>query len=285
MVNEQIFGHKNIAARFKGFNKEMRDIWEAYNLINFYLPILHNSVKKGKISPLKFAPLFSNKEKSIKVDDTLGAFSHLHSKSNPRNSFIEAVIAFEDFISFVASTVYSDFPHKLLSQAETNGGDSIERRNKLLRTILDSNDRDEIIEKIIEEKSRAIFYGNFSDFFIKDKAKLEFGDYFRGGFKHIIEDHLVEITARRNIIIHNNGRVDRKYLRETKKSPFSLGAKVKITNEYLKYAILTLQGIAANTGAQIIEKIYKSPVRGKLKKLETITIITWGTNHRIEQDG
>jgi hypothetical protein len=265
MSSKHIPGYKKIATRFKGFNKEMRDIWETFNLINFYLPVLHNSVKNASIPPLSFSPLLSTTKKTIKIDDTLGAFAHLRLRSNPRNSFVEAVIVFEDFLSFLFQTVYKDFPGKLLSKKGENNLESLERKSKLMNTILNSNDKDEIVEKIIEEKARSIFYGNIALFFLKDTAKLEYKDYFKGPLKVVIENDLAEIMARRNIVVHNNGRVDRKYIRESSNKTIKLGTMVKISEDYIKHTITTLQGIASHAGGRVIEKIYKKPVLGKIK--------------------
>ena len=230
----------------------------------FYIPKLHNLVKRKNLPPLSFAPLFSEIQKTIKIDDTLGAFSSLRLKSSPRSSLVESVITFEDFLSYIIYTVYSDYPGKLLSVDEGNQIESSDRKSKLLNTIIHSENKEEIIDKLIEEKSRSIFYGNIVDFFIKDRAKLEFRDHFKVELSDPIKKNLAEILARRNIIVHNNGRIDRKYIRETNSSE-PLGKKIKIDEQYLKYSIITLQGIAAHAGGQVIKSIYKKPILGKIK--------------------
>ncbi len=48
--------------------------------------------------------------------------------------------------------------------------------------------KEEIIEKLAEEKVRSILYGNPLDIFEKDKAKLGFGTF----FKDLYQDKLIQ---------------------------------------------------------------------------------------------
>ena len=114
-----------------------------------------------------------------------------------------------------------------------------------------------MITKIAEEKIRGIFYGKPSDFFTKDKAKIGIDKNIESYYKSAIENYQ-EIIARRNIITHNNGKVDRKYLREVKNSSFKLGEKIKIDKEYLKHSIKILHGLASIVTKQVIETNYSS---------------------------
>lgn len=138
-----------------------------------------------------------------------------------------------------------------------------DRDKKLINIIIDSDDRQEIISRIIEERVRSLFYGNPVDFFEKDKAKLGFGTYFKDNYKDLLKEY-TEITARRNIIVHNSGRVDRKYLREVKSTSYKIGNKIIIEKEYLKRALCILEGLAAAATSEVIKKIYKDTPQGKL---------------------
>jgi hypothetical protein len=97
---------------------------------------------------------------------------------------------------------------------------------------------------------RSLFYGSPGDFFLKDKAKLGFADYFSKHYTKAI-DRYVEVTARRNLLIHNDGRVDRKYLREQPASSLALGQKVVVDEAYLKASLLTLRGLCASAKTMI----------------------------------
>jgi hypothetical protein len=152
--------------------------------------------------------------------------------------------------------VLRDFPGRLATGAQIEQGT---RELKLLEIIVNSSDKAEMIEKLIEERVRALFYGQPSDFFLKDKSKLGFGDYFSKSYPTVIERYS-EIAARRNLIIHNDGRVDRKYLREVPTTSLKLGQKAPVDQEYLRRSLLTLHGLSATAGVLVCERIYNNVV-------------------------
>lgn len=247
-----------IHTRYKIFLKDMRDIWESYNLIDFYMPQVHKLLKKDGLKPLSYKNL-SGDTIDITKNYTFGAISHLTRKANPRRALIDAIAYFEHYLSELEKQVYLDYPGKL---SATSNSDSGEGYSKLLRFIINSETREEIVHKLVEEKIRSLFYGKPIDFFLKDKAKLEFGQHFNN-FSAQLEDYS-ELVARRNIIIHNNSKVDRKYLREVKGSSFKVGQKIKITSEYVWKSILLLCGLSAEATALPIRNIYKQEPRGSI---------------------
>jgi hypothetical protein len=249
-----------IHTRFKGYNKELRDIWESYCLVDFYMANIHDLLKSKNVPPLTFTNL-SGKNKTLSDLDTFGAISYLTRKANPQRTLITAVSHFEHYLGFLTKTVYHDYPKKLISNNLTTE----KEEQNLIRLIVDSVDRDEIIERIVEEKVRGIFYGKPSDFFLKDKAKLELGSHFRDNYSKEIEKY-EEITARRNAIIHNQGRVDRKYIREVKNNSLILGQIITLDANYLRESIDLLRNISAQATKCIIENIYKGNVQGVLAR-------------------
>jgi len=176
----------------------------------------------------------------------------LRSKENPRRALIESVSAFEDFLGQLVGFVYAEFPGKLLSNVENIVP---ENQENLLRAIIYSTDREEILTRIVDERIRSLFYGNPLSFFTKDKAKLEFGDYFRTRPNTMAKYQ--EITSRRNIVIHNGGRVDRKYLHEVKDSDLKLGQVISVTPDYLRSAITLFEGLAGASATLVLGRIYK----------------------------
>ena len=146
------------------------------------------------------------------------------------------------------------FPEKL------NTKDSVEQigqQIKLLQTIIESNDKNEIIDKLIEEKMRSIFYGNPVDFFEKDKAKIGLNSYFKDNHKNALKQ-FAEIVARRNIYVHNNGKVDRKYLREVEGSTAKLGSTLLLSKDYLKQTTILLKDISGMTTKLVLENVFKA---------------------------
>lgn len=251
-----------IHTRFKAFNKEMNEIWESYNLIHFYLGYLHDLIKRGKVPPLSFERLTSHKPdvRTLAISTSLGALSRFDQKTNSRRALLESVASFEHFLNHLVTIVYIDFPEKLIA---SDKNESSEREEKLINIVVNSTDKAEMIEKIVEEKTRSIFYGKPTDFFAKDKARLNFGKYFESNHTEALKTY-AEITARRNIVAHNDGMVDRKYLREVDSASYSLGQKPPISADYLKESLYILKGLSSCAAALVMRNVYKANVQGRL---------------------
>jgi hypothetical protein len=161
----------------------------------------------------------------------------------------------ETFLQDLTVLVYRDFPIKV---AHTNP-DAPASELKLTQLIVNSTDKDEMIEALIEEKVRGIFYGKPTDFFTKDKAKIGFENFFKSNFEHAINE-FNEITARRNVFIHNNGKVDSKYIREVENAQYNKGQKPKIDKAYIKHTIIVLRGMAALSTKLVSKNIYNQNV-------------------------
>lgn len=254
--------YKKIATRFRHFKKDMYDCWEAYVLLQYYLPQVHNSVRAGDMSPLRIKQVIASSESDLTVNYTLGAISHITRKASSRSTILTSVSHFESYLCDLCMYVFRDYPEKISVSGTTETDD---RKEKLLKVIFDSSSREEIIERLIEEKVRSIFYGNPIDFFIKDKAKLEFGREFSSRF-HPAITNLAEVIARRNIIAHNDGRVDRKYLREVRGSKARIGEMIQLDDSYLREAIDLMLGIASAATHFVNTNIYNNSDSGLLAK-------------------
>ncbi|WP_149982690.1 hypothetical protein [Pseudoalteromonas rhizosphaerae] len=249
-----------IHVRYKRFQKEQRDIWESFCLIDFYSPKIKEAVKEDVFPQLTFDRIWNDSNKVVKKDDIYGALHSLSIKGNYRRTLLEAVLTFEDYITDLIQSVYLDIPGKLSSV--NDDGSNTSGYQKLLKLVLNSTDKQEIIDKLVEEKIRSIFYGNPLDVFEKDKAKLEFGNYFKDNHANELKIYK-KVVAMRNIVAHNNGRIDRKYIREAD-SDAELGRKVTIEREFLKEAIYVLSKFAAHATRLVVENVYKESISGKL---------------------
>lgn len=254
-MSSQVETFKKISIRFKHYIQEANTVWEAFSVIGFYSKELHNQVKLDKISLPTHQSLTYKKTKSVTIskERIYGTFAHISSLQNPRNSLIAALHAFEVYVSDLVALVYLDFPQKALG----GGSDKNEIPEKISTIILDSQDKKEIIERIVEEKIRNLFYGNLSDLFLKDRAKLELGNLFKDD-NAVLIDKFVEISARRNIYVHNGGKVDRKYIRETKITTHKVGSVIKIDSNYLKDAINIMSQIAKLLTCEVLKNIYNT---------------------------
>ena len=63
-------------------------------------------------------------------------------------------------------------------------------------------------------------------------------------------------VPRRNIYVHNNGKVDRKYLREVEGSTLKLGSTLPLTKDYLKQTIILLKDISGMTTKLVLENVF-----------------------------
>ena len=260
--------YKKISIAHKHFIQEMNTIWESFETIDHYSQVLHNLIKDETINPPSFQHLTFDKVhsiKSIRKDNSYGILSHIKDKKNPRTALIEAALIFEDYISKIILFVYTDHPMKASPSKDSN--ESNETREKLFQIILNSENKQEILDRLLEEKLRGMFYGNIADIFLKDKAKLELGDTFTnpGGRKLI--NNMSEIFARRNIHIHNGGRIDRKYIKEAKQHGDKLGKVLTIDSNYIRDSINILTQIATMFTCAVMKNIYNvSPKSSALKR-------------------
>lgn len=165
-------------------------------------------------------------------------------------------------MSGLVEVVYLDFPAKLSSSNPSSEKEDL----KIIDIVINSSTREEIIEKVAEEKIRGIFYGNPTDLFTKQKIKLDFGEFFPSNCSADLS-FFSEVVARRNIAAHNAGRVDRKYLRENPTNPYGLqlGQIAPLPSTYLRQSVTVLRRLAAISAALVVKRIYKDAVQGTLR--------------------
>jgi hypothetical protein len=262
------FGAPHIGTLFSNFNTELNEIWEDFKSLDFYLLEVHKLTKLGSIERVVVPRLVSKPPmEQLSASAVYGIISRITGKTAGRHAFVDAIGAFEHFISMLVFKVYLDFPRKLRGLSRQLETGNASRQQKLLDMIFDSADRYEMFHKLIEEKVRSIFYGNPVDLFSKDKAFIEFGTHFKEK-KSLLLVELAEIIARRNIIMHNEARVDRKYLNEVANTNLKLGQKPSIDELYLRRALLIMKDLAADAAQLVATNIYKEPLFGRAKQIQ-----------------
>lgn len=266
-IEEQ--GISEIVKKYKAFCAEIFETFEDYTFQEFYLPEIHKQLKREVIPVMNFESVYSNKSVPFKKNWLYGVINRQNKKVIGQRALLSAVAVTEDFLQKVVYRVYRDYECKLETAIENT-----EQQTKLLRIIVDSNDKNEIISRIAEEKIRGIFYGNPVDFFEKDKAKIGLNTHFKDTYNLALHKYK-EIIARRNVLAHNNGKVDRKYLREVDNPMFNLGDKIVIDKVYLKESIFLLHGLSTivverviknNYGAKKIKEQYNNYIKAFDKK-------------------
>ena len=250
MENNEYVSH-NIARKFIEFDKQIRNIWYEYiyleEVISNTPPI---NIPKRKITGTTRGTLDSKRTGTLKVN-------FLCTK-NSQSHFIDAIIQFEQFIYYLSEQNFTVFPKKLGTEPLSG--------QKLTKLIYDKNSIVEILESIIEEKNRKIFYGNPVDIFLKDPCKFGYKKYFEDNYLQIIK-YFKQIIATRNIIIHNNSRVDSKYLKETKSTTYKNKEIVIISSEFLRESILILNGLITELTNQYLTVNFSSTYRSKHIKM------------------
>jgi len=236
----------------------MRDVWEAHCLVEFLTREGHNLIKDKIMNSFEMENL-EGINKTLSTKNTYGALQHLRLKSRPRTTLLQSVAYFEEYLSSLTRVVLIDNPQLL----KTNEVTSEKREIKLVNWILECNTKSEILEKVIEERVRSLFYGKPVDFFIKPKLGLKFNDYFKNKCQLQLSQY-AEITARRNLVAHNDGRVDSKYLREIANSTFKRDQAIPLKSKYLKDTVELLLYLAARTTELILIHHYSSKAGGKL---------------------
>ena len=181
-------------------------------------------------------------------------------------TLVSSIALFEAFITDTAAIVYMSNPEKFLLNNQHNDTDSREN-HKVSKILIESNSREEALEKLIEEKLRSIFYGNPINAFISykknnkhldGKLKLNLDKEFHDkcSFELLLYK---EMLGRRNAIVHNAGIIDDKYIREIDDIciKISKGNKAKIEENYLFNSLKILDKLANVYIEQVLSQIKK----------------------------
>jgi hypothetical protein len=108
---------------------------------------------------------------------------------------------------------------------------------------------DDLIQDVIESKVNILSYKGFSD--LEDW-------YEEKGIPLIVENEkiveVVEMIATRNIIVHNRGLVDEKYLRSLNTSTFKVGDLRELDVDDMFETLETLNTIVSATDQKIVQK-------------------------------
>lgn len=240
---------------FYGYTKSMHDIWEAYSFIQFYMDEIHDKLKTDDIKRYEYLSIRGGRTYQYKDHELYGIIDHIKKKNNPFKSLSLVVSVNEDFLQKITTQVYQHYPARIRKDFVYT--ESTEERSKLFQLILDSEHKEEMIDRLIEEKVRGIFYGNPLHFFTKDKANLGFADYFKNNHSDAL-DIYTELLATRNVIVHNNGKIDRKYLSEVPNSTYSVGNSIQITEDFIRDSIYAARGLSLVAAELILYRIYKA---------------------------
>ena len=240
---------KDYYKRYVRFSEHMHNAWMHYAIQTNIIHIVEDFYTNEDAESVIFehtSPINPERREisRVRVKNLPGMVRRAYQKEIPESVFLNSISLFEAFISDVAKAAYLDNPSEYLLKKQQKDDNPTEEENiKLLRLLIESDTRESAIEKYIEEKLRGIFYGNPVDIFRKNK--LHFNIHTK--ITRNSENELIlyeEMTARRNVLVHNLGIVDRKYIRETESPLYNMGDTVEISADYLYTTLHTLNTIA-----------------------------------------
>lgn len=140
------------------------------------------------------------------------------------NTLTMLITRFEEFIAVFISELYVLFPHKYLDKQQISFS---EIENLGITTVR---------KKIIDREIDAIMRESYMEWF---KLFETHGMKFESCKDEM--NLLKEIYARRNIIVHNSGRVNDVYLKNVPDTQFSVGERLTIDEQYLNNAFCAIK--------------------------------------------
>lgn len=140
------------------------------------------------------------------------------------NTLIMLIVRFEEFISNFITSIFLMFPDKYLN-------------NKCVHfSEIEDLGTEEIKENIIIREVEGIMHQSYTEWFkLFESHKMS--------FEQCKEEMLLlrEIYARRNILVHNSGRVNNIYLKNVRDSKYKSGDLLTVDNTYLVNAFATIK--------------------------------------------
>lgn len=167
-----------------------------------------------------------------------------------KGTFVYIISLFESSFTECLKRYLIAFPDKI-SDGKFSG-----KETKYLLEITFASD---VIEFIIEDFLHEYTYKNVSEIMKRTFSLLEI-DSNKINFNN---DELVEKKERRNILVHNALRVDKKYIWNTKCDAKNIRKKLRIDEKYITETIVLTKSILDKTKKELIQK-YGEYNRSKL---------------------
>jgi hypothetical protein len=167
-----------------------------------------------------------------------------------KGTFVYIISLFESSLTECLKRFLISFPDKI-SDGKISGKES----KYLLETVFASD----VIEFIIDDFIYECTYKDVSEIMNRTFKLLDINS------RKIIysNDDLIEKKQRRNILVHNDLKVDKKYIRNTKSDPQKLRTKLDIDEKYIIDTITLTKSILEQTKSKLILK-YGDYTRSKL---------------------
>ncbi|BCL33896.1 hypothetical protein NSMS1_03430 [Nostoc sp. MS1] len=157
-------------------------------------------------------------------------------------AFIYLVALFDAFLTDAFAAVLIERPEALKSKKQLT-----------YDKILELQQKGELVEFMARREINELSY----------KSMADQSDYYKAKFNINLADSgvylaaLIEIRARRNLLVHNNGVVNDIYIEAVKQTKYNLGDRVEITFDYWNKCKERLNSVANFVHKSIIEKFVK----------------------------
>lgn len=203
---------------FKALENVMKDCIEIKNISD-------KNGKKEIAFSLKDNPYFGNVKN---IDVKAGALEYTQYSDLPNihaaNTLIMLLIRFEDFVSNHIRKMFSKFPEKYLNEKSI----SLAEINDL-----GINEIKEVVLTKEVEKTMRLSHTEWFKIYVSHKMNFD-------NYNDELEI-LKELYARRNILVHNSGKVNKDYLSLVSTCKYKLGDELTVDDEYLKQAFSTIK--------------------------------------------
>jgi len=113
--------------------------------------------------------------------------------------------------------------------------------------IIDCNDKEEIINLVIERELSSIFYAG------PDKQKEYFDRVLRINIIDELWNNWIENKSTRDLIVHNKGKINKRYLSKVKKENArgKVGEQIKIDKKYFDDSLAYLKSLIGNISSTL----------------------------------
>jgi hypothetical protein len=119
-----------------------------------------------------------------------------------------------------------------------------------IEDVLTATNMDEFVERLAERKVESLSYQGFSAVYNYLTKRLGI----RSGLKKELLEGAIKAIAIRNIIVHNRGKVNSRFLKETGQSEFRLGQNINLTIKEAERHVEFMQKVAEVIDGLLIEK-------------------------------
>jgi hypothetical protein len=249
-----------IETRYRAYVRQLNELWEGYEILRAVFPIARPAIKAGASVTFRSIPQ-PNNSKRLSVNDAMGVISRYETLTAPAQTLVQAISLFEQLLADIALRVWVDYPAEVYRSNLTVSEDRWQAN--LLQIILESSDREEIMERLARSRIQTIGLGNVVEILTRDALRLRVAAHFETGHDDLVET-LKEASARRNLWVHNDGRVDRRYRNAVPASTLRLGARAAVDTDYLLGALAAVRTLGSCVAYMAVTANYHRKPRGRL---------------------